>query len=292
MSKGIFSSRNCGKWILTGEHILARGGHALSFPLKDLYLGIQYKPNSSLSFLFDGEFSNSEKNKHFEEAIRQAFSYLGKTPVGSFYLSSKIPLGYGLGSSAAFCLSLSDIFFQLGYVKDIVDFAWKLEHIFHGKSSGVDIQTVYHKKPLIFKSSKSFEFFKPKWHPHLYLYDTDLSSSTKKCVEKVSSFFDQFPEKSANTYKQMEKSVDQSIEALGNSSEGLMLLAQAMASACNCFEQWGLLEPLRPSIKLLKDLGALAVKPTGAGAGGYLISLWKNSLDPSALDKNFLPISF
>lgn len=291
ISKDIFFSRHCGKWILTGEHILVRGGHALSFPLKELCLDMQYKPNAPLSFLFDGEFSDAKKNKFFESAVKQAFSHIGKEPAGAFYLSSKIPLGYGLGSSAAFCLSLSDLFFQLGYIKDVVEFAWNLEHAFHGKSSGSDIQTIYHKKPLIFKSSKNFEFFEPKWHPHIYLYNTGISSSTKKCVEKVSNLFDQSQEKSNTIYKQMEKSVDQSIEALSNPSKGLRLLIQAMTEACDCFEEWGLLEPLHPSIEKLKSLGALAVKPTGAGAGGYLVGLWKNSLPSSQLDKNFLPIS-
>ena len=291
MSKDILFSRNCGKWILTGEHILVRGGQALTFPLKELCLDIQYKPNPSLSFLFDGEFSDSKKNKYFEEAVKQAFSYVGREPAGSFYFFSRIPLGYGLGSSAAFCLSLSDIFFQLGYIQDVVDFAWKLEHAFHGKSSGSDIQTIYHQKPLIFKSSKNFEFFQPQWRPYIYLYNTGISSSTRQCVEKVSDWFDKSPEKSKSLYKQMENSVNQSIEALGNPSEGLNLLTQAMTEACDCFDEWGLLEPLLPSIKKLKDLGALAVKPTGAGAGGYLISLWKNSLDSSLLDENFLPAS-
>ena len=291
-NKNVFSSRYCGKWILAGEHILVRGGPALSFPLKEFSLDIQYRPHQPLSFRFEGEFSNSEKNKYFTEAVQQAFSFIGKKITGSFYLSSKIPLGYGLGSSAAFCLSLSDIFFQLGYVQDVVGFAWKLENFFHGKSSGSDIQVVYHKKPLIFKSSKSFEFFQPQWHPYIYLYNTGLSSSTKKCVKKVSDLFDRFPEKSERIYKQMEQSVDQSAEALSNSSEGLELLVQAITKACDCFEEWGLLEPLRPSIQKLKSLGALAVKPTGAGAGGYLIGLWKNSLPASMLNKNFIPISF
>jgi len=291
MSKDILFSRKCGKWILTGEHILVRGGRALSFPLKELCLDIQYKPKAPLSFLFDREFSDSKKNKSFEEVVKQAFFDVGKKPSGSFYLSSKIPLGYGLGSSAAFCLALSDIFFQLGYIQDVVDFAWELEHVFHGKSSGLDIQTVYHQQPLIFRSSKNFEFFESKWHPHIYLYNTGISSLTKQCVEKVSHLFDQFPEKSANTYKKMETSVGQSIIALSNPSEDLKLLTQAINGACDCFDEWGLLEPLRSSIAKLKDLGALAVKPTGAGAGGYLIGLWKNPLPSSQPDKCFLPIS-
>ena len=291
-NKDILLSRNCGKWILAGEHILVRGGPALSFPLKELSLDIQYKPHQLLSFRFEGEFSDLKKSKYFEEAVKEAFSYVGKKPSGHFYLSSKIPLGYGLGSSAAFCLSLSDIFFQLGYVRDAVDFAWKLENFFHGKSSGLDIQTIYHKKSLLFKSFKHFEFFQPQLQPCMYLYNTCLSSSTKKCVKKVSDLFDHFPEKYTRIYKQMEQSVDQSAEALSNSSKGLELLVQAITKACDCFEEWGLLEPLRPSIKKLKSLGALAVKPTGAGAGGYLIGLWKNALPASILDKNFIPISF
>ena len=287
------SSRHCGKWILAGEHILVQGGPALSFPLKDLCLEIQYHPHQSLSFHFEGEFSDLEKNKYFELIVKKAFSFVKRKPMGSFYLSSKIPLGFGLGSSAAFCLSLSDIFSQLSYIQGVVDFACQLEDFFHGKSSGSDIHAVYHKKPLMFKSSKNFEFFEPQWLPHIYLYNTGISSSTKQCVGKVCDMFDQFPEKSKRVYKQMEQSVIESTEALSTSKEeGLDLLVQAITRACHCFEQWNLLEPLYPAIEKLKNLGALAVKPTGAGAGGYLIGLWKDPQPAFIQDKNFLSISF
>ncbi len=264
----------------------------MSFPLKELCLEIQYKMSSSLSFYFEGEFSSSEKNKYFESAVNKAFKRVGRKPTGIFYLSSKIPLGCGLGSSAAFCLSLSDIFFQLGYIQDVVGFAWKLENFFHGKSSGSDIQAVYHKQPLIFKSVENFEFLRPSWSPNIYLYNTGVSSSTKKCVEKVSDMFERLPEKAGFVYKQMEQSVHQSITALKDPDGGLDLLVQAVKGACDCFESWGLLESLRPSIEKLKNLGALAVKPTGAGNGGVLIGLWEKPLPSSCLNKNFFPISF
>ena len=93
MSKDIFSSRSCGKWILTGEHILVRGGHAVSFPLKELCLDIQYKPNQPLSFLFEGEFSDSEKNKYFENAVKKAFENVRKKANREFLFIFKDSFG-------------------------------------------------------------------------------------------------------------------------------------------------------------------------------------------------------
>ena len=44
----------------------------------------------------------------------------------------------------------------------------------------------------------------------------------------------------------------------------------------HCFEQWGLVtESVRKHEKILLDSGALAVKLTGSGGGGYVLSLWE-----------------
>ena len=45
--------------------------------------------------------------------------------------------------------------------------------------------------------------------------------------------------------------------------------------AKDCFEQWGLIDSsVQAEMDRLSAQGALAVKPTGSGGGGYLLSLW------------------
>jgi len=60
--------------------------------------------------------------------------------------------------------------------------------------------------------------------------------------------------------------------------ESEIRLAQAMNSAQSCFEAWGLVpsELLEQKQELLKQ-GALAVKLTGAGLGGFWVALWPST---------------
>jgi mevalonate kinase len=68
--------------------------------------------------------------------------------------------------------------------------------------------------------------------------------------------------------------------------KNLELLAQAIHLACEVYEEWGLIDPLSQSlIKKLQDFGAIAVKPTGSGLGGFLLALWpENSVHWHQLD--------
>ncbi|TAL65081.1 MAG: mevalonate kinase, partial [Legionella sp.] len=67
------------------------------------------------------------------------------------------------------------------------------------------------------------------------------------------------------------------LEEGGN--EALAQLAQAMNKAADCFFQWGLVsESLQQHMQQLLKSGALAVKPTGSGGGGYVVSLWEGPL--------------
>jgi mevalonate kinase len=69
-----------------------------------------------------------------------------------------------------------------------------------------------------------------------------------------------------------------------DSPKALQQLTSAMNTAAQCFQQWGLVsDSLQQHMKTLREAGALAVKPTGSGGGGYVISLWE-SAPPSGLD--------
>ena len=52
-------------------------------------------------------------------------------------------------------------------------------------------------------------------------------------------------------------------------------LQEAIELGEHCFKQWGLLsDTYQPYVAKLKQLGAIATKPTGSGGGGYILSLW------------------
>ena len=65
-------------------------------------------------------------------------------------------------------------------------------------------------------------------------------------------------------------------------------LAEAINLANTCFEEWQLSTPeIRKQMETLKKGGAKAVKPTGSGEGGFLLSLWEEEPPPSY---NALPV--
>jgi mevalonate kinase len=52
-------------------------------------------------------------------------------------------------------------------------------------------------------------------------------------------------------------------------------LAEALTEAASCFSEWGLVPAsVAAQMRELEKAGALAVKPTGSGDGGFLLSLW------------------
>ena len=61
-----------------------------------------------------------------------------------------------------------------------------------------------------------------------------------------------------------------------DSAIGFEMLSQAIHQARGCFERWGLASgEMGNHIQWLFSQGAYAVKPTGSGDGGYVLSLWR-----------------
>ena len=62
-------------------------------------------------------------------------------------------------------------------------------------------------------------------------------------------------------------------------------LADAMNQAQHCFHAWGLITPaLAAHMQALRNAGAIAVKPTGSGGGGYVLSLWEQQPLPIEIE--------
>jgi mevalonate kinase len=287
-----FETRTYGKWILAGEHAVLRGSPALVFPLTSKSLELNYiatgeslklemlgAHGEELKLLFWGVLEKACELKNIQRTDLK----------GQLKLNSLVPVGAGMGASAAFCVAMARWFENLGYVKsdEIYDFSRELENLFHGESSGVDIAVAMTAKPLVFVRGGDRKAFEPTWKPQMYISYSGKRGVTVDCVNKVKALIAQNPSLGEKIDREMKKSVELCQQALmSHSADRMNFLAEGMDLAAACFHQWGLSEgePER-HMEWLSKHGALSVKPTGSGGGGYVLSLWDKNPSPEVLEK-------
>ena len=278
-----FSSVAHGKWILAGEHTVLRGGPAIVFPLHSRSMSLEYRPGTApLTTTFKNE-SSKKLSSLMEESIAKALERVAAPAShlkGELSLSSNIPLGRGLGASAALSVNVSRLFAWLKDIpqSDISEFATNLENISHGESSGVDVRASMSETGICFYRDQPSVEFKPTWPPHWYLSFSGATGITSTCVEKVQKFIADDPAAGKKIDDQMQASVLAAKAALQapKSLASFRQLGDAINLARDCFEQWGLTTPaMDEQTQQMLQAGAIAVKPTGSGGGGYLLSLWE-----------------
>lgn len=270
-----------GKWILAGEHAVLRGSEALIFPLFSKFLKlIYYAKKSDLELRIEGE-NKQELELIIWSVLERAFNILNikrQHISGCVVIHSSIALGGGMGASATLCVALTEWLHHLGYLKtkNKFNFARDLENLFHGESSGVDVAVTLEKKPLVFSRHKGFSPLKINTRPYFYLSHSGERGVTKDCIEKVKNLFRTQPELAKDIDKLMDESVVIFKKLLVSNSGSLLDWIKALKKSNQCFEQWGLVtENVKKHQKILLDAGALAVKLTGSGGGGYVLSLWE-----------------
>ncbi len=282
-----FSCKSYGKCILFGEHAVLRGVPALVIPIRSRTLELHFTQGpQTLELHLEGDHGQElqllvwgvlEKACEMKKISRNDLR-------GRISIQSSIPVGAGMGASAALCVALTRWLGHLGYVQEseFYEFARSLENLFHGESSGVDIAVALSGEGLRFVRDGARTALQTNWQPRWYISYTGKRGVTVDAVNKVKALIAANPVQGKAIDQQMHRAVDLAQEALlANAEQGMTLLKEAINLAGQCFEQWSLNDGAPAQhIQWLRENGAVAVKPTGSGGGGYVLSLWEK--EPSA----------
>ncbi|CAF1387424.1 unnamed protein product [Adineta steineri] len=286
-----------GKLIIGGEHAVVYGRRALvtSIDLR-LYMQLTEEENESNEQIMNIQFHDTNQNysinlldssesypleiqaiffiyNHFKTFLSNNKNQL------SIQVHSDIPIGAGLGSSAAYSVCLVGCFYLLCYKTlnqdDINQLAYQVECLFHGTPSGIDNTISTYGQSLVYsrtlKKHLNFQL------SNLAILDTGIPKSTKRMVSLVRTFIENNPHEGEQILNDIELCVDNMIEH----PEEINQLFQRNQQLLKCI---GVSIPEIDNIieTLLKK--NISTKITGAGGGGCLIALTHSFTKEEILD--------
>lgn len=262
------------KVILSGEHAVVYGKPALVSAINlRLKFSLTILERSRLRQGFGGQACQDGKtdkeicfiNQNVKDYLKiQKINFVDKP--FSFEIDSEIPVGRGLGSSAALSVASVAAFLEfytgLQFKKEIVNnLAFQIEKHFHKNPSGVDNSAscfgglILYKK-LTYLKKLDYKISK-KINDSLLLIDTGKPvETTGEMVEYVST------KKVENILDKIEKQTNKILEAI--KKENINLFKEGLVHNEKLLEELGVVS--EKTKKLLKDLSKFGVgKITGAG---------------------------
>jgi len=292
-----------GKVILLGEHAVVYDKHALALPIADAVVATVQEgpPGVRLSIAgwgIEETWLPGEQNLRGAAAVvalvvdELVVDELGAGDSGlHIQVGARIPIGMGLGASAAFAVAVIrafNVFLDKGIDNDAIDaLAFRCERITHGTPSGIDNRIATFSEPLLFNKvgtahCRAIDLVEI---PPLVVAVSSRRGSTKDMVAGVrlrhdsnrnlyQSIFDEIDDISLNGAEALEKRNYAELGILMNVCHGLLNAIEVSTPE------------LERMIGVARDAGAVGAKVTGAGGGGSVVALCPGTVREvtSALD--------
>lgn len=272
-----------GKLIIGGEHAVVYGRRALVTSIgRRLYMQLVDDEQGEqreihVTFLDKNEtysidFTQTKETYPMEiQAIMFVADYFQINHRIDLQVRSEIPIGAGLGSSAAFSVCLVGCFYLVKNANldrdKINQLAYQVECLFHGTPSGIDNTISTFGQSLLYSrtSQKHLDFRLS----NLAIIDTGIPKSTKRMVDLVRAFVEQNHQQGEEILIEIERCVDRMIE---HPEE----INQLFQTNQQLLKRLGVSIPAIDQIIEKLSTWNIPTKITGAGGGGCLIALTSN----------------
>jgi mevalonate kinase len=257
-----------GKIILSGEHAVVYGYPALVAAI-DKRISVDLSRNNEQTIVEPAGSKGFVKNAL--DVLHDKFNFPNQDL--KIKLNTTIPIGRGMGSSAAFAVALSAALLLFKNKKAdlelISDYAYELEKKYHGNPSGVDISISVNGGILWYrKESEEFKTFSKviiSNLPTIYILDTGKpKESTKETVFHVSEMLKEKPQKILKIFNEMEKVTRAFLQYI--TGEKQLNFVELIKTNERFLEKLGVVS--RSTINLIKQIEKIGGAAKISGGGG------------------------